>query len=347
MKKLYDAGEGLSIGQRLIGSLGACILLICFFGGVYLAGEFLSDYYNDNRGWMITILIVVSGFSLLWFLVCRSYVKKIENKEKTPVNELSAGDVEIVGKVKSVGESIVSPTGHNCVYYASYWFNVISTGASAEQGGGHISYVLVADNIRNSSFVIADESGEIELDLSDVQYQSMHGLWMNQFKGIKLKNPKRSPIGGIVSSQYEEYNLKAGDNFYYNGSIGEFIYKDKTEISNLPPIIETANRDKAEISNLPPVIGTANRDKAEISDLPPVILKESEWTLPEIPVGTRKWKLEGGIIGNRTEEDIGGSYQKGMNISLVVTIILWVIVIFLHFVPLSTLSKIHRILIES
>ena len=83
-------------------------------------------------------------------------------------------------------------------------------------------------------------------------------------------------------------------------------------------------------------------DKAEISDLPPVILKESEWTLPEIPAGTRKWKLEGGIIGNRTEEDIGSSYQKGMNISLVVTIILWVIVILLLFLP----SEILRILKE-
>ena len=333
MKKLYDASEGLSIGKQLIGSLLACIILICFFGGVYLAGAFLSDYYNDNRGWVITILMSVSGLSLLWFLVCRSFVTKIENKETTPVNELSAGDVEIVGKVKSVGESIISPTGHNCVYYASYWVNKIYTHRGNGEIGGYtdISYVQVADNVRSSSFVIADESGEIELDLSDVQYQSVHGLWMNQFKGIKLKNPQRSPIGGIVSSQYEEYNLKAGDNFYYNGAIGEFNYKDKTEISDLPPIIGTANRDKAEISDLPPIIGTTSRDKAEISDLPPVILKESEWTLPEIPAGTRKWKLEGGIIGNRTEEDIGSSYQKGMNISLVVTIILWVIVIFLFF----------------
>ena len=308
-------------------------ILICFFGGVYLAGKFLSDYYNDNRGWLIIILIVVSGFSLLCFLVCRAWVMKIENKEKTPVNKLRAGDVEIVGKVKSVGESIISPTGRNCVYYASYWVNKIYTnrGVGAD-GTSHvdISFVLVADNVRSSSFVIADESGEIELDLSDVQYQSVQGLWINRFKGIKLKNPQQSPIGGIVSSQYEEYNLKAGDDFYYNGAIGEFNYKDKTEITDLPPII-----------------GTTNSDKAEISDLPPVILKESEWTLPEIPAGTRKWKLEGGIIGNRTEEDIGSSYQKGMNISSVVTITLWVIVIFLHFVPLSTLKKIYRIVIES
>ena len=333
MKKLYDAGEGLSIGKRLIGSLLACIILICFFGGVYLVGEFLSDYYNDNRGWLIIIFIVVSGFSLLWLIVCRSYVMKIENKEKTPVNELSAGDVEIVGKVKSVGESIISPAGHNCVYYASYWVNKIySTRRGYGESGGSIdiSYVLVADNVRSSSFVIADESGEIELDLSDVQYQSVHGLWINHFKGIKLKNPQRNPIGGIVSSQYEEYNLKAGDYFYYNGAIGEFNYKDKTEIPDLPPII-----------------GTTNSDKAEISDLPPVILKESKWTLPEIPAGTRKWKLEGGVIGNKSEEDISRYYQRRMNISLVVTIILWVIVIFLHFVPLSTLSKIYRIVIES
>ena len=209
------------------------------------------------------------------------------------------------------------------MYYASYWVNKIYTHRGNGEIGGStdISYVQVADNVRSSSFVIADESGEIELDLSDFQYQSCNSLWRNQFKGIKLKNPQRIPIGGIVSSQYEEYNLKAGDDFYYNGAIGEFNYEDKTEISDLPP-----------------VIGTANRDKAEISDLPPVILKESEWTLPEIPAGTRKWKLEGGIIGNRTEEDIGSSYQKGMNISLVVTIILWVIVIFLLFLPSGIFS---------
>ena len=197
---------------------------------------------------------------------------------------------------------------------------MIFNGTSAEQGGGHTSYVLVADKVRHSSFVIADKSGEIELDLSDVQYQSVHGLWVNHFKGIKLKNSQQSPIGGIVSSRYEEYNLKVGDNFYYNGAIGKFDYEEKTEISDLPPII-----------------GTANRDKADTSDLPPVIIKESEWTLPEIPAGTKKWKLEGGIIGNRSEEDIGSCYKKRKNASLVVAIILWIIVIFLHFVPLSTL----------
>ena len=111
MKKLYDASEGLSIGKQVICALLACVIIICIFGGVFLAGAFLSDYYNDNRGWVITILMAVSGLSLLWFLVCRSFVTRIENKETTPVNELSAGDVEIVGKVKSVGESIISPTG--------------------------------------------------------------------------------------------------------------------------------------------------------------------------------------------------------------------------------------------
>ena len=97
---MYNAEEGLSIGQRLIGCLGACILLICLFGGVYLTGQFLSDYYNDIRGCIITILISTSGLSLLWFTVCCSFLRKIENKETTLVNELSAGDVEIVGKNK-------------------------------------------------------------------------------------------------------------------------------------------------------------------------------------------------------------------------------------------------------
>ena len=278
-----------------------------------MIGEFLSDYYNDNRGWLITILIAVSGFSLLGMFVRRSQVLKIENKEKTPVNALSAGDVEIVGKVKSVGESIISPTGHNCVYYASYWMNWISTGGSAEHGGSNISCILVADDIRSSSFVIADESGEIVLDLSDVQYQSSHGFWINEFKGIRIKNPKRSPIGGILSSEYEEYNLKAGDDFYYNGVISVFNDKDKTEITELPPIIS----------------------------------KQPEWTLPEIPTGTRKWKLEGGTIGNKTEDEIVNCYKRGMNISLVVTVILWVTVIFLHFVPMSTISKVLQLMGES
>ena len=158
MKKLYDPSEGLSIGKQLIWFLLACIILICFFGGVYLAGAFLSGYYNDNRGWVITILMSVSGLSLLWFLVCRSFVTKIENKETTPVNELSAGDVEIAGKVKSVGESIISPTGHNCVYYASYWVNKNYTHRGNGEIGGStdISCVQVADNVRSSSFVIAD-----------------------------------------------------------------------------------------------------------------------------------------------------------------------------------------------
>ena len=327
MKKLYDSSEGITIRQRIIGGLIVIPIIICFLWGLNLINEFLRDYYNvesatslvaKNRGSWIICSILLSGCTLFWCLVRRSQVMNSENKERVPVNELSAGDVKFVGKVKSVGESIISPTGHDCVYYASYWLNVVSTGTSAEQGGSnHTSYVLVADDVRSSSFVITDESGEVELDLSDVKYQSMHGLWINEFEGIRSNNPKRSPIGGIVSSQYEEYNLKAGDNFYYNGAIGEFNYKDKTEITDLPPIIQTY----------------VNRDKTEFSDLPPVISKKSEWTLPEIPAGTRKWKLEGGVIGNRTEEDIVSWNKRGMIVSLVFTIILWLMAISLHFAP--------------
>ena len=71
----------------------------------------------------------------------------------------------------------------------------------------------------------------------------------------------------------------------------------------------------------------------------PPIVKEQPPLLTEIPTGARKWKLKGGIIGNKSEEQIKNKYKKVMVISFVVSVVFLVFAVILHFLPLDTIQK--------
>ncbi len=267
-------------------------------------------YYNDGRALGIPFLILLSGISLLIAFVGRKQMLRVENKATTPINTLSSGDVEIAGKVKAVGKTIISPTGQNCVYYDAYWFDSIVVINDGETQ--HTSAVPVDHEVRSSSFVIIDQYGEAELDLHDVDLNNVQRhreqVWMHEFKGIiTCSNSKRNPIGGKISDHYREFNLKAGDNFYYNGVIEESKYENETGIAALPPIV-----------------------------------KEQPPLLTEIPTGARKWKLKGGIIGNKSEEQIKNKYKKVMVISFVVSVVFLVFAVILHLLPLGTISELLK-----
>ena len=295
MKKLYDPGEGVSLKVRFLGSL----IVVIFFILLGIVVMFVAKpYYNDGRALGVPFLILLSGIFLLLAFAFRKQMLRVVNKPTTPMNSLSSGDVEIVGKVKPVGKTIISPTGQNCVYYAAYWIDTVVVSHTSENT--HTTSVQVGHEVSNSSFVIIDQYGEAELDFSDVQYHSVQGLWINEFKSIKCSNSKRNPIGGKISDSYNEFNLKAGDDFYYNGVIEE----SQNEIAALPPII---------------------------NDQPPLLTK--------IPTGARKWKLKGGIIGNKPEEQIKNKNKIMMVGSFVVSMLFLMLAVIFHVVPLDTIQK--------
>ena len=286
MKKLYDPSEGVSLKVRFLGSLIVVIFIILLGIVVMFVAR---PYYNDGRALGVPFLILLSGTFLLLAFAFRRQMLRVVKKPTTPINTLSSGDVEIVGKVKPVGKTIISPTGQNCVYYAAYWIDTVVVSRTSENT--HTASVQVGHEVSNSSFIIIDQYGEAELDFSDVQYHSVQGLWINEFKSIKCSNSKRNPIGGKISDSYNEFNLKAGDDFYYNGVIEEY----KNEIAPLPPII---------------------------NDQPPLLTK--------IPTGAQKWKLKGGILGNKPEVQIKNKYKIMMVGSFIFSMIFLVLALNLH-----------------
>lgn len=305
MNKLNDSGKGLSLKMLFLWS----IIGIIFFVLLGIAVMFLAmPYYNDGRALGIPFLILLSGISLWFAFAFRKLKLKVENKTTTPINTLSSGDVEIAGKIKSVGKTIISPTGENCVYYDAYWFDTVVVNPASENP--HSTSVQINHEVRSSSFVIIDQYGEAELDLNDVDPNNVQRhseqAWIYEFKSIiSCSNSKQNPIGGKISDGYKEFNLKANDSFYYNGLIEESKYVNEIEIAALPPII--------------------------VKEQPPL--------LTEIPTGAKKWKLKGGIISNKSEEQIKNKYKTVMVISFVVSVLFLLFAIILHLLPLDTIQK--------
>ena len=304
MNKLNDSGKGLSLKMLFLWS----IIVVIFFILLGIVVMFVAmPYYNDGRALGIPFLILLSGISLLIAFVGRKQKLRVENTATTPINTLSSGDVEIAGKVKAVGKTIISPTSQNCVYYDAYWYDTVVVNPASENP--HTTAVQVDHEVRSSSFVIIDQYGEAELDLHDVDLNNVQRhreqVWIYEFNSIiTCDNSKRNPIGGRISDRYQELNLKAGDNFYYNGVIEESECENETGIAALPPIV-----------------------------------KEQPPLLTEIPTGVRKWKLKGGIIGNKSEEQIKNKFKNVMVISFVVSVVFLVFAVILHFLPLDTIQK--------
>jgi len=307
MNKLNDSGKGLSLKMLFLWS----IIVVIFFILLGIVVMFVAmPYYNDGRALGIPFLILLSGISLLIAFVGRKQKLRVENKATTPINTLSSGDVEIAGKVKAVGKTIISPTSQNCVYYDAYWYDTVVVNPASENP--HTTAVQVDHEVRSSSFVIIDQYGEAELDLHDVDLNNVQRhreqVWIYEFNSIiTCDNSKRNPIGGRISDRYQELNLKAGDNFYYNGVIEESECENETGIAALPPIV-----------------------------------KEQPPLLTEIPTGVRKWKLKGGIIGNKSEEQIKNKFKNVMVISFVVSVVFLVTALILHLMPLDTISELLK-----
>ena len=304
MNKLNDSGKGLSRKMLFVWS----IIVIIFFVLLGIVVTFVAmPYYNDGRALGIPFLILLSGISLLFAFVVRKQKLRVENKTTTPINTLSSGDVEIAGKIKPVGKTIISPTGENCVYYDAYWFDTIIVNPASENR--HSTSVQIDHEVRSSSFVIIDQYGEAELDLNDLDPNNVQRhseqVWMYEFKSIiSCSNSKQNPIGGKISDGYKEFNLKANDSFYYNGVIEESKYVNEIGIAALPPIV-----------------------------------KEQPPLLTEITTGAKKWKLKGGIISNKSEEQIKNKYKTVMVISFVVSVLFLLFAIILHLLPLDTIQK--------
>ena len=66
------------------------ILVFCSFGAICF---FITvPYYNDERGWIIPILILFSGICLLAVILNLKLKLKIQNTVNTPLNSLTSGD---------------------------------------------------------------------------------------------------------------------------------------------------------------------------------------------------------------------------------------------------------------
>jgi hypothetical protein len=224
--------NSLTFKQELISSL-ILILIFCGFGAICF---FITvPYYNDERGWIIPVLIFFAGVCLLAVILNVKLKVKIQNTVNTPLNSLTSGDHEIIGKVKTIGKVIKSPTGQECVYYSAFWINQIYIGTGES---GRYEEILIQEEKDYCTFVIEDEYGNVELDLSEFNHNSLR---VSDLKKVSLKNLQSKPIGNVESQKYEEIILKNGDEFYFNGSIEEMKFNDNKSplvLTKTPPLLK-------------------------------------------------------------------------------------------------------------
>ena len=224
--------NSLTFKREIIASL---ILILMFCGFAAICYFITVPYYNDERGWVIPVLIFFAGVFLLAVILNIKLQIKIKKTVNTPLNSLTSGDHEIIGKVKPIGKVIKSPTGQECVYYTAFWTNQIYVGGEET---GRFEEILIQEEKDYCSFVIEDEYGNVELDLSELNHNSLR---FSDLKKLSLKNLQSEPIGNIESQKYEEIILKHGDNFYFNGSIEEVKYDDFKSppvITKTPPLLK-------------------------------------------------------------------------------------------------------------
>ncbi len=215
--------------DEVIGSL----LLIPTIGAIVLFGYFAVQYYGDEVGVYITIVLLIAIFPALAIVFNILAIVKIK-KKNTNLNSLDTGSHEIVGKIKPIGKLVKSPTGINCVYYASFWIDTVYEGSGEHRNALEL---LVKEKYENCTFVIEDEYDKIELDLTNLKTELIRFYDINK---KKLKNSgSANPIGNVRSENYEEVVMMPNDDFYFNGTIEEVIKNDfdETSVISVPPLL--------------------------------------------------------------------------------------------------------------
>ena len=143
------------------------------------------------------IILLVS--SLVW-AVSRSDIKKFRDlhalmsvTQTSLVRDLKSGPAKVAGRVIAKGQTLSSPwSNRKCVYYRFHVEKYISNNS----GGGWSTYI---DDTAPSSFLVADETGEIEILLSEGQIPG--DRWREGQMGLRIDRNSESGGGNDASSQ--------------------------------------------------------------------------------------------------------------------------------------------------
>jgi hypothetical protein len=142
-----------------------------------------------------TVFLVVGlglGCGLVFINVrTRSHMRSIEQATLCKAGSLISGPVKLEGVAKAVDPNalLISPIEQKpCVYFhlvIEQWQNAaIQTSASVRRGPGSGSWTPVVEDIQAIPMVVADETGEVAIDLKqaklDLKAKRKHANFLNQ-----------------------------------------------------------------------------------------------------------------------------------------------------------------------
>ena len=176
------------------------------------------------------LIFALSSFiSVLSFLSARKSKKHhalMSATKTSSVRDLKSGPAEVAGctKVKTAG--IRSPwSNRECVYYRFH----VEEYVSSNRGGGWSTYI---DDTAPSSFLVADETGEIEILVSDGEMdlqmdrnsESGRGNDASSQLRTLLKSKYDKDTEGLIFNKqlrYTETYLESGDKVYVFGQASQ------------------------------------------------------------------------------------------------------------------------------
>ena len=119
----------------------------------------------------------VSGMALLflgpmnWYFFKSSRKSKrifdmMESTRTSTIAQIQSGPIEVRGRVKAKGESLVSPWGkRKCVYYK---FEVDEDKGDGKGGSKWVTYL---EDEKSVPFLVQDDSGEVAIDSKEARFQ--------------------------------------------------------------------------------------------------------------------------------------------------------------------------------
>ena len=175
------------------------------------------------------LFTVCSAYSIYTFLSAKKAKRRhalMSATQTSLVHDLKKGPAEVAGRAIAKAQTLSSPwSNRKCVFYRFH----VEKHISNNSGGGWSTYI---DDTAPSSFLVADETGEIEILVSegemDLQMDRNSESGFINDASSQLRNVLKSKYGkdtqGLIFNKtlrYTETFLEPGDKIYVFGQASQ------------------------------------------------------------------------------------------------------------------------------
>ena len=177
-------------------------------------------------GMIFTVCSAISTYSFLSAKKAGRHHALMSATQTSLVHDLKIGPAEVAGQATAKAQALNSPwSNRECVYYRFH----VEQYRSGEHGGSWHTYI---DDTSSSSFLVADETGEIEILVSEgemdlkMDRNSKSGFGNDASSQLRylLKNKYGKDTKGLIFNKtlrYTETFLELGDKIYVFGQASQ------------------------------------------------------------------------------------------------------------------------------